>query len=80
MGELAKSLTGDEPTVPTFEEVRMAPEKKNARTVTHRVDSNKRPPKVQSAVVDLPTTKVTLTEDNTTTKLKDLFAPREEGD
>lgn len=83
MEELAKeslSLTGDEPTVPIFEEVPMAPEELNTRTMVYQMDSDKRPSKAQPVAVDLPTTKVTLAEENTITNLKDLFAPREEGD
>ena len=76
IGKLAKenfSPTGDEPS---FEEVpRTSGELgSDSRTV---VDSKS---EIQSAVVDLPTMKVTPAEENTTTKLKDLFAPREEGD
>ena len=81
MGELAKENFSPSGEEPSFEEVPRTPGKlhSDSRTVVYQMDSEKSPSKIQLAVVDLPTTKVTPAEENTTMMLKDLFAPREEG-
>ena len=81
MGELAEkdsSLTGDEPAVEEVPET-AGNDSSNRRTVTHEVGPTKSPSGSQPAVVDLLANETPALV-TTTTKLKDLFAPREEGD